>query len=187
MIGLNLVLAMKLHLGCGKRFIPGYSHIDAVEFPHVDHVSTVDRLDFIQDNSVDVIYTCHVLEHFKRANAKAVLAEWRRVLAPGGTLRLAVPDFEALVELYSKTKQIELVIGPIVGRQDYLYNFHYNIFDFNSLCQLLMASGFEGVRRYDWRHTEHCNIDDYSQAYYPHLDKKDGMLLSLNVEATKPH
>src|SRR5438105_10345839 len=53
---------MKLHLGCGKRYIPGYVHIDAVDFPHVDHVSSIDRLSFIGDNSVDVIYNCHVLE-----------------------------------------------------------------------------------------------------------------------------
>ena len=28
-------------------------------------------------------------------------------------------------------------------------------------------------------------IDDYSQSYYPHMDKEDGKLMSLNVEAVK--
>ena len=38
---------MKLHLGCGKRNIPGFVHIDAVDYPHVDHVSTIDNMSFI--------------------------------------------------------------------------------------------------------------------------------------------
>ena len=77
---------MKLHLGCGKRFIPGYVHIDAVDYPHIDHITAIDNLSFIDDNSVDVIYNCHVLEHFKRRDVSRVLKEWRRVLKPDGTL-----------------------------------------------------------------------------------------------------
>jgi hypothetical protein len=50
----------------------------------------------------------------------------------------------------------------------------------------LEAAGFVGVRRYDWRKTEHADIDDYSRAYYPHMDFDNGFLLSLNVEADKP-
>ena len=34
---------MKLHLGCGKRYIPGYVHVDAVDYPHVDQVSSIDN------------------------------------------------------------------------------------------------------------------------------------------------
>jgi len=71
---------MKLHLGCGPRFIPDYVHIDAVPHDHVDIVSTIDKLPFIEDASVDVIYNCHVLEHFQRAMATDVLREWYRVL-----------------------------------------------------------------------------------------------------------
>ena len=46
--------------------------------------------------------------------------------------------------------------------------------------------GFERVARYDWRDTEHAEIDDYSQAYVPHMDKENGTLVSLNVQAYKP-
>src|SRR2546421_23040 len=102
---------MKLHLGCGKRYIPGYVHIDAIDFPHVDHVATIDHLSFIEDNSVDVIYNCHVLEHFKRRDLSRVLQEWRRVLKPGGTLRTSVPNFAVVCEIYQRTSDIRLVIG----------------------------------------------------------------------------
>jgi predicted SAM-dependent methyltransferase len=176
---------MKLHLGCGKRFIPGFVHIDVLPLEHVDHVSSIDNLPFIADNSVDLIYNCHVLEHFKRKDTLRVLAEWFRVLKKGGILRTAVPDFEQLCYIYNRDKNIDVVVGAIYGGQDYLYNIHYNVFDFSSLEVSLSQVGFSSVRRYDWRDTEHGHIDDYSQAYVPHMDKENGVLISLNVEAVK--
>jgi len=176
---------MKLHLGCGKRHIPGYVHIDVVDYPHIDHVSSIDNLSFIQDDSVAVIYNCHVLEHFKRRDVRRVLKEWHRVLQPGGLLRVSVPDFAALAEIYRRHGKLDQVIGPIFGRQDYLYNIHYNVFDYASLKLDLEAVGFTGVRRYDWRDTEHAQVDDYAQAYIPHMDKTAGVLISLNVESNK--
>ena len=70
--------------------------------------------------------------------------------------------------------------------RDSLYNIHYNVFDFASLSSQLAQAGFVDVRRYDWRDTEHAQIDDYAQAYVPHMDKDNGTLISLNIECTKP-
>ncbi len=177
---------MKLHLGCGKRHIPGFVHIDAIDYPHIDHVASIDNLSFIPDDSIELIYNCHVLEHFKRRDVDRVLREWFRVLKPGGVLRISVPDFAKLCEVYLKERNIDRVIGALFGRQDYLYNIHYNVFDFDSLSKSLQNAGFGNVSRYDWRDTEHADIDDYSQAYIPHMDKENGLLISLNVECAKP-
>ena len=54
----------KLHLGCGLKRIPGWFHVDALDYPHIDHVGRVEDLSFIGDGSVEVIYAAHVLEHF---------------------------------------------------------------------------------------------------------------------------
>jgi predicted SAM-dependent methyltransferase len=177
---------MKLHLGCGKRHIPGFVHIDAVDYPHVDHVATIDNLSFIPNDSIELIYNCHVLEHFKRKEVERVLREWLRVLKPGGVLRVSVPDFAKLSDVYQLHKKLDMVVGALFGRQDYLYNIHYNVFDFDSLSNVLQSSGFNNVIRYDWRKTEHADMDDYSQAYVPHMDKENGTLISLNVECSKP-
>ncbi|MGE0030061.1 MAG: methyltransferase domain-containing protein [Steroidobacteraceae bacterium] len=177
---------MKLHLGCGKRHIPGFIHIDAIDYPHVDHVAAIDNLSFIQDATVELIYNCHVLEHFKRRDVGRVLQEWFRVLKPQGTLRVSVPDFASLCDVYQRYGRLELVIGALFGRQDYLYNIHYNVFDHDELSKTLEQAGFINVRRYDWRQTEHAHVDDYSQAYVPHMDKEHGTLISLNVECDKP-
>ena len=87
---------MRLHIGCGEKYIQGYVHIDIIEREHIDYISNAEDLSFLNDGSVSEIYACHVLEHFKRNEIVGVLEEWARVLRVGGILRLAVPDFEAI-------------------------------------------------------------------------------------------
>ena len=51
------------------------------------------HLSWFESNSLDFVYSSHVLEDFK--NTEAVLSEWLRVLRPGGTLILFLPDEQA--------------------------------------------------------------------------------------------
>ena len=176
---------IKLHIGCGAKYIPGFIHIDVRKLPHVDYVASADKLNMFDDNSVDLVYACHLLEHFGRNQIYDVLREWHRVLKPGGILRIAVPDFEKLVEVYVNTRNIKLILGLLVGGQDYPENTHYTIFDYAYLAEVLKSVGFKNIRRYDWRQTVHKDYDDFSQAYIPHMDKEHGILVSLNVEAEK--
>lgn len=178
----------KLHLGCGPKNIPGFYHVDALDYAHVDHRGPVDDLAFIPDGSVKLIYACHLLEHFGRREYLAVLAEWFRVLAPGGVLRLAVPDFAACARLYTEGRLpngIESIRGLICGGQKDQYDFHKIIFDEDQLTIDLHKLGFSAVHHWDWQATEHADIDDYSQSYLPHMDKTNGTLVSLNLEAVK--
>jgi predicted SAM-dependent methyltransferase len=179
---------LKLHLGCGMRHIPGYVHVDVLDAPHIDHRCSVDNLCDFADGSVDLIYASHVLEHFGRHEVEAVLRGWYRVMRPGGVLRIAVPDFSSVVALYEQEglqDGFSGLIGLICGGQRNQYDFHKIIFDESFLSFLLKKVGFSGVRRWDWRTTEHANIDDFSQSYIPHMNKEKGQLMSLNVEATK--
>lgn len=183
---------MKLHLGCARRFIPGFVHIDLDDFPHIDYKHDIRTLPMIKDNSVELIYFCHGIEYFDRIEIKDVLKEWKRVLKPRGILRLSMPDFEALVKIYLKYKDLNIVIGPLYGRweintkkgKELLY--HKTVYDFKSAKNVLESAGFKNVKKYDWRKTIHKDYDDYSQAYIPHMQKETGMLISLNVEARKP-
>ena len=180
---------MKLHLGCGARHIPGFVHVDIADFPHVDYQCAVERLHMFTDGSASLVYACHVLEHFGRHEVKDVLKEWYRVLRPGGVIRLAVPDFAAVVDLYAQEglqNGYSGLVGLVCGGQRDQYDFHKVIFDRPFLTSLLEETGFVHVRPWDWRKTEHSHIDDYSQAYIPHMDKEHGRLMSLNLEADKP-
>jgi len=80
---------MKLHIGAGEKYLPGYKHMDIIKRPHIDYVGDVGDLSFLQDSSVDEIYACHILEHFNRNEVEDVLLEWNRVLTKsfggGGT------------------------------------------------------------------------------------------------------
>ncbi|RXF74449.1 class I SAM-dependent methyltransferase [Hansschlegelia zhihuaiae] len=180
--------SLKLHLGCGPKYIPGFLHVDALDFPHVDVRGPVDILPFAKDQSVEMIYACHVLEHFGRYEINRILAEWYRVLKPGGVLRLAVPNFEAVAKLYVLGRLqngLDEVMGLIVGGQKDEYDYHKVAFDGESLTQRLKSVGFSTVRGWDWRETEHSALDDYSQAYLPHMDKTNGTLVSLNIEGVR--
>lgn len=74
----------------------------------------------------------------------------------------------------------------LYGSQRHDFDFHYNGWTFESLKSDLERAGFSEVRLWDWRTTEpHNYCDDYSQAYVPHMDKENGKLMSLNVEAKK--
>lgn len=176
---------MKLHLGCGSRnFGEDWIHVDAQPYPHVTF-SDVFPLPFIP-NVADTIYASHLLQYFNKLEAANVLANWRKVLKPGGTLRLAVPDFEAMAQLYIEGSPLQIFLGPLYGQMQMRGQdiYHKMAYDFPRLKMILEGLGYKDVRRYDWRKTEHAEHDDHSQAYIPHMDKENGTLISLNVEAT---
>ena len=169
---------MKLHLGCGRRKLSGYINIDARDDVGADIVCDVGDLPY-SDGEASVIYACHVLEHIPRPLTLRVLGEWRRVLKPGGILRIAVPDFGALVTLYAEGVPLWRIIGPVCGRQDYPQNTHFTIWDWDYLAWVLAESGFHSVRPWCRPDDFPEGWDDYSRAVI------DGMPISLNVEAIR--
>lgn len=175
---------MKLHLGCGTKHLKGFINIDIRYLPGVDEVNNVKFIRNYNSNSIDLIYACHVLEHFSRWDYKNVLTRWYDVLKPNGILRLAVPNFESICKYYQSTKDLKSIMGLLYGGQDYEENYHYVIFDENNLKNDLYDIGFTNVYKYDYNTVEHFDIDDYSKSYLPHFDK-NGLLMSLNLEAKK--
>ncbi len=106
-----------LNLGCGSRVHPGWINIDFSWRAALRRMPLVGRLaggellpNYLNhdlrkgipfgDASVDVTYASHVLEHLWPEDARMALLEMRRVLKPGGTLRLVVPDLEATARDY---------------------------------------------------------------------------------------
>jgi hypothetical protein len=171
----------RLHLGCGTKHLDGYINIDIRYLPGVDEINNVKFLRNYENESINEIYACHVLEHFSRWDYNNVLRRWYELLIPNGILRLSVPNFEAICEHYTKYKNINALMGLLYGGQDYDQNFHYVGFDYISLEKDLKSLGFSHVGTWD---NSIYAIDDYSKAYIPHKDK-NGMLMSLNIEAIK--
>jgi predicted SAM-dependent methyltransferase len=184
----NLNQVVKLHLGCGMKYIESYKHVDIIEAPHIDYNNSVDDLSDFEDNSIDLIYASHVLEHFGRYEVEDVLKGWYRILKDNGLIRIAVPDFAAVVRIYAQEglkDGFSGIVGLVCGGQKNNYDYHKIIFDEPFLTSLLMKVGFRNITKWDWRNTEHSHIDDYSQSYIPHMDKDNGSLMSLNIQANK--
>jgi len=176
---------MKLHIGCGNKYLAGYKHVDVIQYDHVDFVCDARHLKMIKDETASEIYACHILEHVERSEVSDVLHEWNRVLRSGGVIRIAVPDFEAIVEEYRDNRDLMCFQGLIFGGQTYDYNFHHVAFDFEVLKNFLEDAGFSNIEKYDWREFLPEGYDDYSRAYLPHMDFDNGRLMSLNILATK--
>lgn len=166
---------VKLHLGCGKRdFGPSWVHIDKADFPHIKY-KDVTKLPF-ETGTVDVIYACHLIAYFDREEIIPILKEWKRVLIPGGVLRLATPDFRAMAKMYLRENcsNLNQFLGPLYGKMEGIY--HKTTYDLYSLIELLASVGFKDIRKYDRFKTDHARHDDHSAAMI------DGNLISLNIQ-----
>ncbi len=175
---------LRLHLGCGDVDAPGFVNIDGRPMRHVHLVQPLDRLDRFADNSAALVYASHCLEHFPHAELPRVLKEWCRVLRPGGVVRVAVPDFDAIIAMY---QDLGRDIGPtqlaLMGGQDYPFNFHYTILNETSLTQLLKDAGCSIVRRWQPGTSAETSLPDWSgrSARYGGRD----YFISLNLEGVK--
>lgn len=175
---------MKLHIGCGKVYLPDFVNVDIFSSVQADVYSDMSALPF-ERNTFELIYASHVLEHAHRHMVLATLTHWRDLLKNKGKLRLAVPDFSQVAERYQNTHNLQELMGLLYGGQNHPKNHHFITFDYITLKDALTKVGFKGIREWDWNKTEHAQFDDYSQCYLPHMDKDKGTLMSLNLEAVK--
>lgn len=176
---------LKLHIGCGRKKIHGFTNIDILPDVDPDLVEDIFLLPSYQPESVDLIYACHCLEHSDRNGYARILQRWHEVLKVGGVLRLAVPDIGAAFKWYGMTKDLRVLRGFFWGGQKNDYDHHGIGWDASTLIEDLSDAGFQTIHPWDWRKTEHSYVDDYSQSYLPHMAKESGVLMSLNLEAVK--
>lgn len=87
-----------LNIGCGRQPLAGFVNIDLEPGGDMQHDVT-QGLPF-PDASVDGIYSEHFFEHITQGQGLAFLRECRRVLKPEGTVRIAMPDLDAVVQRY---------------------------------------------------------------------------------------
>jgi len=89
-----------LNLGCGLRFHPDWVNVDSDSSHPCVQVYDLRRGIPLANESFDVVYHSHILEHFQKYRAQAFMQDCYRVLKPGAIIRVAVPDLERIATLY---------------------------------------------------------------------------------------
>lgn len=133
------------------------SFIEFARSHRIEYGDAVRRLP-LPDCSVEVLYSCHMIEHLSRAQAKLFLQEAQRILLPGGIIRLAVPDLDKLVQRYLETGDADEFMETSLLSQSVPENLpgrlalllagprgHLWMYDERSLCRLLGEHGFTEV------------------------------------------
>jgi SAM-dependent methyltransferase len=148
------------------------------------------RLPF-EDNTVSVIYGAHVLEHLYLADAQRLLGECKRVLRPGGVIRLVVPDLRSMVASYLKNKnggspsaaekiaaadQLNENLGfrsAAPPKGNFLFQFyslwkdfhhHKWMYDADSLVRYMESAGFAAVSEKGYLQSEIPGIAEVEEA-----------------------
>jgi len=152
---------VRLNLGAGKTVIPGYLPVD------IHDGAAAMPLDY-PDNSVDEVRASHLLEHFSYCRTLEVLAEWFRVLKPGGVMKIAVPDFDRIITAY-QAGSTEPIEGYLMGGHADRHDVHLAIFSTDKLRECMQHVGLVDVR--PWT----SEIADCA-----------AKMISLNLQGTKP-
>lgn len=152
---------MILNLGCGKKIIAGAVNVDIEYRPGVDQ--TVDLSKFPwpwSDGAADEIHASHIVEHFP--DSAKFMKECRRVLKPGGKLRVVGPHSSCVTS-----------IGCW---------YHYRTFCWNALDDYLSRNGFRTDRQYInwWYEVPGDNVPEDAAFLLAVLNKPISWLINLS-------
>ena len=162
-----------LHVGCGAAdpaklpaafFPPGAwreLRLDIDPGVSPDIVASITEMPMVAAASVDAVWSAHTLEHLASHEVPVALAEFHRVLTPGGFVLVTMPDLQQVAELVAAGKLEDAAyvsaMGPIAAL-DMLYGFrpalaagnafmgHRTGFTAGTLAVHLQNAGFQTVR-----------------------------------------
>lgn len=172
---------IKLNLGSGPRKgVNGWTNIDlfGADINH-DLKNGVP----LGDDSVDMVYSSHVFEHIPYQDLLGVIGEIRRVLKPGGTLLVCVPNAGLYLRAYFNNEMFvsydEMFLPASVNTGSgidqvnyiaYLNGDHTFMFDEENIINILKKCEFHNV---DFR------------TFDPLIDREERDFESMYVKASK--
>lgn len=151
----------RLNWGCGMYAAPGWINSDVKEGPGID--LSCDVLDGLplEAGSIDYAVSIHALPEIAYGDLVPALRELRRVLKPGGVLRLALPDLERGVQAYLRGDRDYFLIPDEDARslggklvvQLIWYGYSRSLFTADFVDELLEKAGFQATVRCGFRQT----------------------------------
>jgi SAM-dependent methyltransferase len=178
--------ARRLNLGCGAEPASGWINADRRPGPGVDLCGDVRDGIALPDASVDVAVAMHLLQDLDWGDIPPVLRALKRVLRPGGTLRIGVPDLERAIDAFRRGDAAYFLVpdrdartlGAKLVTQIIWYGSVRTPFTFDYASELLERAGYAHVRRCRFRETAHGPPDIVM------LDNRERE--TLFVEARRP-
>ena len=152
---------IRLNWGCGTQPEPGWLNSDIKDGPGIDLSCDIREGLPLADGSVDYIVSIHALPELPYEDQVPALAELRRVLRPGGVLRLALPDLDRGIRAYLNGDESYFLVpdkdaaslGGKLVLQLIWYGYSRTLFTHDFLEELLRKAGFEDVRHCRYRET----------------------------------
>jgi len=173
--------SIKLHIG-GREPNLEWKIFDIESRPEVDFIGNASNLNQFADDSIEAIYTSHVLEHFYYGLGNeliATLSEWHRVLKPGGKLYISVPNLQVLCWLFIHPNLMPLerhqIMRMMFGGQTNEHDVHKVGFDADILALYLEEVGF----------TQYTQVQEFGFFNDCSSMRLLDTLISLNMIATK--
>lgn len=87
-----------LEIGPGITRIDGFETLNIIDGKNVDYIADISSSLPFPDNTFDLIYASHVIEHVPWFLQKHLFFEFSRILKPGGKLEIWVPDFKKVID-----------------------------------------------------------------------------------------
>jgi predicted SAM-dependent methyltransferase len=155
-------LPLRIEIGAGTKGREGYVHVDAVDGPHTDVVDDGRTLATFPSGVAEEIYSHWFLEHVASHEVAPMLEAWKRVLVPGGQVRIITNNHEAhnrcLQAGEITWKEWTYLIYAVSGKKNYnVWDVHKSAWNEDLLREVLEQAGFVDVKvKAAWK----CREDD---------------------------
>jgi ubiquinone/menaquinone biosynthesis C-methylase UbiE len=152
---------MRINVGCGRHILEGWINCDVARSPKASRdpeILAQATAIPLPDACADEVMGIHIFEHFYFWEAPKALAEWHRLLKPGGLLVLEMPDVKkcaknliSLIDGEDVKSIASLAMHGIYGDPGYQDPFMCHRWGWTpkTLRKLLSASGFAKIKEAD--------------------------------------
>lgn len=179
-IPLSVQTAKVANIVIGKKLPRLSKNLNNVIFNNATYGDIVKGLP-CKDNSVDLLYASHVLEHLPLKEFRTALKECRRILKVGGVFRAVVPSLRYCIDQYlasnSSTKSIDFCLATGMGTESFANplsrmrgDSHHIMYDLETMMSELKSSGFASVRQAffgDSEYNEFSEVEDKGRWSFP--------------------
>jgi hypothetical protein len=151
----------RLNIGCGPQPQAGWFNVDRRAGPGVDLVADIRDGLPLPSHGMDCAVAMHVVQDLAWPDIVPALVEIRRLLVPGGALRIGVPDLDRAIDAYLSGRRDYFHVpdrdarslGAKLVTQIIWYGSVRTPFTFDFACEVLALAGYRSPTRCAFGHS----------------------------------